>query len=73
MSTSLAILINSLGIIAVAVMIVWMSRRYRQLSDELVEMQAVIDLILVEHGKRPVFAPRYDLDLERIADDEPEH
>lgn len=70
MSTSVAILINSLGIIAVAFVMAVLSRQHRRLTNEIIELQGIVDLMLVEHGKRPVFAPRYDLDIERVADDE---
>lgn len=69
-SLAIAVILNSLGLIALAVMIAVMSRQLRRQSDEITELQATIDLIMLQHDQPPFFAPRYDLDLERLADDD---
>jgi hypothetical protein len=41
----------------------WAHRKdVRQLRDEVTELQAAVDLVLLEHGRPPVFANRYGLD-----------
>lgn len=66
---AIGVLINSVSIIAVAVMLMWTSRAHRRLSDEVTELQAIVDLMLLDSGKPPVFARRYDVDIERVDDD----
>lgn len=69
-AVGISVLINSLGIIAVALTLAWMSRQHRRLSDEVTELQAIVDLILVDHDQPPVFAPRYDVEIVRVDDDD---
>lgn len=70
MITSVSILLLSISIVAIAVMLAVLSRQLRRQSDEITELQAAVDLNAVQHGLPPFFAPRYDLDLERLDDDD---
>lgn len=65
MSTVLAIgiLVNSAGIIALAVMQVVLARGQRRSVEEVTELQGVVDMLLITRGLPPVFAERYDVEI----------
>lgn len=39
------------------------ARRYRMLGGEVAELQAIVDGLLMEHGRPPVYATRYGLTI----------
>lgn len=60
---AIGVLINSVGIIAVAVVLALMARRQRRTVDEVTELQGVMDLVLLSNGMPPAFADRYNVDF----------
>jgi hypothetical protein len=50
------------GNVACAATVAYMARRYRLLSGEVTELQAVADMLLLANGKPAVFAARHGLE-----------
>lgn len=67
---AIGVLVNSLGIIVVTVAWMLSARRERRLTEEVTELQAVVDMMLLDHGRPTIFAQRYDLEI--VAHDEPD-
>lgn len=63
MISALAIILLSVGFAGCALMYAMTSRQVRRQSDEITELQATVDLLLVDSGHPAVFAPRYGLEL----------
>lgn len=66
MLAAVSIILLSVSIVAVAVMCAVLTRRLGGLADEVTEMQALCDLLLLDHGRPPVFAERYGVEIEEI-------
>lgn len=50
------------GNIACALTVAYLARRYRLLTGEVTELQAVVDMLLLASGKPAVFADRHGLE-----------
>lgn len=58
-----AVWVSCAATISCAVQLIAMARRYRTLATELTELQAIVDAMLMDHGRPPVFALRYGMTL----------
>lgn len=56
-------LINGITVILVAVTVMTQARRHHRQSDEITELQAAVDMLMITHDYPSMFAERYGVEI----------
>lgn len=59
---ALIIILLAAANVATAWLVAVLSRRWRQTSDEVVELQAMVDLLLLDSGRKAYFGDRHGIE-----------